>query len=112
MEKAAKRMRGSVSGMICQKRNSILTKRKKTFDDSGQELGGEFPIKNVITGEGGLIQVCLEGICLTFENNKVNLLNNSISMTSYRVFEGVYRITKNTKMYDTKRRSICSRRIR
>ena len=37
----------------------------------GGELGGEFPIKDVNTGEGGLLQVCVEGICLTFENNKV-----------------------------------------
>jgi hypothetical protein len=36
-------------------------------------LGGEFPIRNVTTGEGGLLQVCLEGICLTFENDKVNI---------------------------------------
>ncbi|CAF1506601.1 unnamed protein product, partial [Didymodactylos carnosus] len=35
-----------------------------------QELGGEFPIKDVNTGEGGLLQVCLEGICLIFENDK------------------------------------------
>jgi hypothetical protein len=39
----------------------------------GQELGGEFPIKDVNTGEGGILQVCLEGICLTFENDKVNI---------------------------------------
>ena len=50
MEKAAARMKGSLPG---------------------QELGGEFPIKDVNTGEGGLLQVCLEGIGLTFENNKV-----------------------------------------
>ncbi|CAF1108470.1 unnamed protein product, partial [Didymodactylos carnosus] len=36
----------------------------------GQELGGEFPIKDLNTGEGGLLQVCLEGICLVFENDK------------------------------------------
>ncbi|CAF1929500.1 unnamed protein product [Rotaria magnacalcarata] len=36
----------------------------------GQELGGEFPIRDVNTGEGGILQVCLEGICLTFENDK------------------------------------------
>ncbi|CAF0752523.1 unnamed protein product [Rotaria sp. Silwood1] len=49
MERAASRMKGSLPD---------------------QELGGEFPIKNVNTGEGGLLQVCLEGICLTFENDK------------------------------------------
>ncbi|CAF4002832.1 unnamed protein product [Rotaria magnacalcarata] len=35
-----------------------------------QEFGGEFPIKNLINGEGGLLKVCLEGIWLTFENDK------------------------------------------
>jgi len=49
MEKAASRIKGSLPD---------------------QELGGEFPIKDVKTGEGGLLQVCLEGICLTFENTK------------------------------------------
>ncbi|CAF3593459.1 unnamed protein product [Rotaria socialis] len=49
MEKAASRMKGVLPG---------------------QELGGEFPIRDVNTGEGGILQVCLEGICLTFENDK------------------------------------------
>ncbi|UJR10094.1 hypothetical protein I4U23_014316 [Adineta vaga] len=49
MEKAASRMKGSLPG---------------------QELGGEFPIKDISTSEGGILQVCLEGICLTFENDK------------------------------------------
>ncbi|CAF2723972.1 unnamed protein product [Rotaria sp. Silwood2] len=49
MEKAASRMKGSLPG---------------------QELGGEFPIRDVNTGEGGILQVCLEGICLIFENDK------------------------------------------
>ena len=47
--------------------------RCESFELVGQEVGGEFPIKDLSTGEGGLIQVCLEGICLTFENEKVNL---------------------------------------
>lgn len=42
------------------------------IDLVGQELGGEFPIRDVNTGEGGILQVCLEGICLIFENDKVN----------------------------------------
>ncbi|CAF3868387.1 unnamed protein product [Adineta steineri] len=49
MEKAASRMKG-------------------TLPD--QEIGGEFPIKDVNTNEGGLLRVCLEGICLTFEHDK------------------------------------------
>ncbi|CAM4856304.1 unnamed protein product [Rotaria socialis] len=49
MERAASRMKGALPD---------------------QELGGEFPIKNLNNGEGGLLKVCLEGIWLTFENDK------------------------------------------
>lgn len=28
------------------------------------ELGGEFPVTDMATGEGGLLQVCLEGVGL------------------------------------------------
>lgn len=34
-------------------------------------LGGEFPVQDMITGEGGLLQVTLEGIGLLFANSKV-----------------------------------------
>lgn len=41
----------------------------------GMELGGEFPIQDLRTGEGGLLQVCIEGVGLLFANSKVrNLL--------------------------------------
>jgi hypothetical protein len=59
MEKAAVRMKGVLPG---------------------QELGGEFPIKDLNTGEGGLLQVCLEGIGLTFENNKVDIFDHCFQM--------------------------------
>ncbi|XP_070565661.1 MAP kinase-activating death domain protein-like isoform X2 [Ptychodera flava] len=36
----------------------------------GNELGGEFPIQDVKTGEGGLLQVTLEGIGLKFAHTK------------------------------------------
>jgi hypothetical protein len=35
------------------------------------ELGGEFPVQDMNTGEGGLLQVCLEGVGLLFANSKV-----------------------------------------
>lgn len=35
------------------------------------ELGGEFPVHDLETGEGGLLQVCLEGVGLLFVNSKV-----------------------------------------
>lgn len=38
------------------------------------ELGGEFPVQDMNTGEGGLLQVCLEGVGLLFANSKVSNL--------------------------------------
>lgn len=35
------------------------------------ELGGEFPVQDLSTGEGGLLQVCLDGVGLLFANSKV-----------------------------------------
>lgn len=35
------------------------------------ELGGEFPVQDMTTGEGGLLQVCLEGVGLLFATSKV-----------------------------------------
>ncbi|KAH0952986.1 hypothetical protein HN011_011318, partial [Eciton burchellii] len=49
MEKAATRGRGS---------------------NVGYELGGEFPVQDMRTGEGGLLQVCMEGVGLLFANSK------------------------------------------
>jgi hypothetical protein len=37
----------------------------------GAELGGEFPVQDMKTGEGGLLQVCMEGVGLLFANSKV-----------------------------------------
>jgi hypothetical protein len=34
-------------------------------------LGGEFPVQDVRSGEGGLLQVCMEGVGLLFQNSKV-----------------------------------------
>ena len=41
-------------------------------DVAGQELGGEFPVQDMKTGEGGLLQVCMEGVGLLFANSKVS----------------------------------------
>ena len=37
----------------------------------GMELGGEFPVQDVQSGEGGLLQVCMEGVGLLFASSKV-----------------------------------------
>lgn len=39
--------------------------------ESVPELGGEFPVTDMVSGEGGLLQVCLEGVGLLFANSKV-----------------------------------------
>ncbi|XP_054153734.1 MAP kinase-activating death domain protein-like isoform X2 [Oppia nitens] len=36
----------------------------------GTELGGEFPVQDLRSGEGGLLQVCMEGVGLLFANSK------------------------------------------
>ncbi|KAL0114254.1 hypothetical protein PUN28_011503 [Cardiocondyla obscurior] len=38
--------------------------------NAGYELGGEFPVQDMRTGEGGLLQVCMEGVGLLFANSK------------------------------------------
>ncbi|KAH8396457.1 hypothetical protein KR222_010437, partial [Zaprionus bogoriensis] len=43
------------------------------------ELGGEFPVQDMNTGEGGLLQVCLEGVGLLFSNSKVSLRSSTLS---------------------------------
>ena len=34
------------------------------------ELGGEFPVEDMQTGQGGLLQVCMEGIGFLFAQTK------------------------------------------
>ena len=41
----------------------------------GRELGGEFAVEDQATGEGGLLQVCMEGVGLVFANNKASSAN-------------------------------------
>ncbi|XP_050299594.1 MAP kinase-activating death domain protein isoform X2 [Anthonomus grandis grandis] len=48
---------------------------KEAIERSGNiqsvpELGGEFPVQDMTTGEGGLLQVCMEGVGLLFANSK------------------------------------------
>lgn len=38
------------------------------------ELGGEFPVQDMSSGEGGLLQVCMEGVGLLFAHSKVHIL--------------------------------------
>uniref|UniRef100_A0A673M5C6 MAP kinase-activating death domain protein n=1 Tax=Sinocyclocheilus rhinocerous TaxID=307959 RepID=A0A673M5C6_9TELE len=49
----------------------------------GPELGGEFPVQDMKTGEGGLLQVTLEGINLKFMHSQVGGVAFIITMTKY-----------------------------
>lgn len=42
-----------------------------SYHTAGPELGGEFPVQDMKTGEGGLLQVTLEGINLKFMHSQV-----------------------------------------
>uniref|UniRef100_A0A668AV34 MAP kinase-activating death domain protein n=1 Tax=Myripristis murdjan TaxID=586833 RepID=A0A668AV34_9TELE len=54
--------------------NKFYTKKVRT----GPELGGEFPVQDMKTGEGGLLQVTLEGINLKFMHSQVFIELNHI----------------------------------
>ncbi|KAJ8299528.1 hypothetical protein KUTeg_023588 [Tegillarca granosa] len=43
---------------------------KAAARNNGPELGGEFPVQDLKTGQGGLLQVCMEGIGLLLANSK------------------------------------------
>lgn len=50
----------------------------------GVELGGEFPVQDMRTGEGGLLQVCMEGVGLLFANSKVWFAPKSVHQAFIR----------------------------
>lgn len=45
-------------------------------------MGGEFPVQDMKTGEGGLLQVCMEGVGLLFANSKVRTSSNNVVLYS------------------------------
>ncbi|RWS05737.1 MAP kinase-activating death domain protein-like protein [Dinothrombium tinctorium] len=50
----------------------------------GTELGGEFPVQDMKTGEGGLLQVCIEGVGLLFAHSKVgNAFKDTCHLESF-----------------------------
>ena len=72
MEKAAQTGTGTMPGMFA----SLIAfgGPPLIFSLLGAELGGEFPIQDMKTGEGGLLQVCMEGVGLLFANSKVRIV--------------------------------------
>uniref|UniRef100_A0A8C7D784 MAP kinase-activating death domain protein n=1 Tax=Oncorhynchus kisutch TaxID=8019 RepID=A0A8C7D784_ONCKI len=58
--------------------NKFYTKKRSAPLSIGPELGGEFPVQDMKTGEGGLLQVTLEGINLKFMHSQVFIELNHI----------------------------------
>lgn len=65
--------------------------------ESLPELGGEFPVQDMTTGEGGLLQVCLEGVGLLFANSKVRHVFISSSLLLPVFFSQIYFLTSYTQ---------------
>uniref|UniRef100_A0A8C4ZXA8 MAP kinase-activating death domain protein n=1 Tax=Gadus morhua TaxID=8049 RepID=A0A8C4ZXA8_GADMO len=59
----------------------------------GPELGGEFPVQDMKTGEGGLLQVTLEGINLKFMHSQVHV-HTHVNVHSLQVFIELSHIKK------------------
>lgn len=59
------------------------------------ELGGEFPVQDMSTGEGGLLQVCMEGVGLLFANSKVCIKYYHIKSIVCNVSWCIYVLLKN-----------------
>nr|CAD7195325.1 unnamed protein product [Timema douglasi] len=68
---------------------------------SGVELGGEFPVQDMKTGEGGLLQVCMEGVGLLFANSKLpNLLLTCHKTVHWQPYtEGGQELSLSVKMF-------------
>ena len=39
---------------------------------SQMDMGGEFPVEDIVTGEGGLLTVCIDGVEVLFADRKVS----------------------------------------
>uniref|UniRef100_A0A671RCE9 MAP kinase-activating death domain protein n=1 Tax=Sinocyclocheilus anshuiensis TaxID=1608454 RepID=A0A671RCE9_9TELE len=62
------------------RRNGQETQLNKFYT---KKLGGEFPVQDMKTGEGGLLQVTLEGINLKFMHSQVGGVAFIITMTKF-----------------------------
>ncbi|XP_067655848.1 MAP kinase-activating death domain protein-like isoform X1 [Haliotis asinina] len=55
---------------FCVKESMEKAASRNTGKLPGPELGGEFPVQDLRSGQGGLLQVCMEGIGLLLANSK------------------------------------------
>ncbi|CAH2326005.1 MAP kinase-activating death domain -like isoform X13 [Pelobates cultripes] len=73
----------------------------------GPELGGEFPVQDMKTGEGGLLQVTLEGINLKFMHSQVFIQLNHIKKCN--TVRGVFVLEEFGNYHPFAARSVFSR---
>lgn len=98
MERAAARQqsikpgmeRGQSSRVLCyahvdvrEEAGAPVRALRELCSPSGPELGGEFPVQDMKTGEGGLLQVTLEGINLKFMHSQVRSCSHSRNWSSH-----------------------------
>ena len=66
----------------------------------GKDLGGEFPVQDEETNQGGLLQVRIDGIALAFADRKVSR-PISLSSQAYILLADFYTIGKYQEMQHT-----------
>ncbi|XP_071955707.1 MAP kinase-activating death domain protein-like isoform X2 [Antedon mediterranea] len=93
MEKAASKLKNGMSG-------------GKTKQPPKPELGGEFPIQDMKTGEGGLLHVTMEGIGLKFSRSKAFIELKDIK--EYKTKNDIFILHE----YDSSNKNLIKRRFR
>jgi hypothetical protein len=55
---------------------------------NANEIGGEFPITDLTNGQDGSLEICMDGIGVTFNSEKVNPPFNLHHLTDLNQFIG------------------------
>ena len=66
----------------------------------GPELGGEFPVQDMKSGQGGLLQVCMEGIGLLFANSKVHVKIGLSAWSTLSKFLLLFSVKEKIRPFD------------
>ena len=61
---------------------------------SGRQLGGEFPVQDMESNQGGLLQVRIDGVQLVFENRKVFSEGDRI----FEIYPKNFRVSSNWRV--------------
>lgn len=88
-------------GEVCGCANTEVSLSEKSKGDhcvcvAGPELGGEFPVQDLKSGQGGLLQVCMEGIGLLLANSKASSCPYYLDVT---VARSTFVSTKSLKLF-------------